>query len=257
MAKKRLPKPYDVIFMEKKIHKMEAFISEQMKLSKTERNHVRVAQYKLDCTTYRRWCKDRMIQEPQLSQEREEKRMQRLLTEAYHRFDFLDNRKIHVGYDYGNKDFSTSLMYEILESRMDGKTRIIDKAKPISIAVVPHGLGKKSFYDMQREMKDQFNLMKIPLPEISDEMKAAAIKIRQNMMGVTMKLRDMFSPMAEKVNKLLNAIYEKRQCTWVPITDEVWNECEMFCLRQTITDIFSHVENEIYSKRAQRVENWS
>lgn len=91
MANKKLPEPYDVKFMRKKIHQMEGFISEQMKLPKSERLVERVAQSRIDCTTYRRWIRERMEIEPVVEQERDAVRMRRLLDEANYDIMMKDN----------------------------------------------------------------------------------------------------------------------------------------------------------------------
>lgn len=93
MAKKKLPEPYDVIFMRKKIHQMESFISEQMKMPKAERMVDRVAKYRTDLTTYRSWIHDRMAIEPVLIQERDAVRMRRLLDEAIYDIEQEKKRK--------------------------------------------------------------------------------------------------------------------------------------------------------------------
>jgi hypothetical protein len=174
MAKKKLPEPYDVLFIRKKIHQMESFISEQMKLSKEERLTDRVKQYRQDCTTYRKWIHERMELEPVVIIERDKIRMDYLLAEA--QYDIMMKEKgfeklmVSPGvYAYvdikeaidrlGSMSFG-GIQVEVEKRNTFSYQDIMDAIRELPQSrciVVPRDLGK---YDMFRGHKGFRNMQK-------------------------------------------------------------------------------------------------
>lgn len=141
MAKQPNQKPYDVLFMERRIDRLVKHIEDIKAQEKSDLNRALVIRAKENIHSLRLWVKDRMRIEPTIQREREDRKLQEYL------LNFESSQSLEEMQILGRINRKSQPRIAVVLNVVDKMSGVIDRM-----------LGKTSFTNMYKEMQQRMGV---------------------------------------------------------------------------------------------------